>query len=115
MKREPKTGTAEALSLLGLARRGGAVTIGSDATRRAVRDGRARLVLCAVNASPVQRKKLERLVLKGGVPCRMLADRVVLGAAVGAPPLSAVGVLDAGLAEELLVRLGPEGPSDGGS
>ena len=44
----------EALQILGLARRAGAVASGTDATRRSIRQGDARLVLMAEDASPAR-------------------------------------------------------------
>ena len=97
--RDAKT---EALRLLGLARRAGAVVTGTARTREALRSGRAKLVLVAEDASGTQLSKIEGLVRGGAVPQVTLGDRFVLGAAVGGPPLSAVAVTDARLAARLL-------------
>jgi ribosomal protein L7Ae-like RNA K-turn-binding protein len=99
---------SDALELLGLAQRAGAVERGVDAARRAVRDGRARLVLIADDASATQLKKIMGLLEHRPVPRRRVADRAALGAALGAPPLSAVAITRREFAESLLSRL-PEG------
>lgn len=103
-----ETRAAEALQLLGLARRAAAVATGTERTRQALRAGVAKLVLVAGDASPLQLKKVEGIATRKGIPTVVLGDRVVLGAAVGEPPLSAVAVTDAGFAHRLLERLGAE-------
>jgi ribosomal protein L7Ae-like RNA K-turn-binding protein len=100
-----EAGLIEALSLLGLARRAGVVARGSEATRRALREGRARLVLYAGDASETQLAKIEKLVGARGVRSLRVADRELLGAALGGPPLTAVAVTDEPMAEELARRL----------
>lgn len=97
---------AEALALLGIARRAGAVVKGTDATRRALRRGEVRLVLVARDGSETQRKKVFPLVRSQGVKWRSLGDRAELGSAVGREPLTMVGVTDSGFAKSLLERLG---------
>lgn len=80
------------LQMLGLAQRAGAVVRGTDAVRRALRAGRVHLVLTAADASPVQLDKLEGLLRQRGVPRIIPGSREQLGAALGAPPLTAAGV-----------------------
>jgi len=96
-----------ALGLLGLARRAGSVAVGSAATRDALRGGRARLVLTAMDASGVQLVKIEKVL--GSVPRRIVGSRASLGDALGAPPATAVAVTDQGLAEAILHRLDEPG------
>ena len=95
----------EALQLLGLARRAGAVVAGVGRSREAVRAGRAALVLVAADASDGQRSKIERISRARTIPLAVLADRTELGAAVGEPPLSALVVLDAGFGHRILGRI----------
>lgn len=59
----------------------------------------------ALDASPVQVKKIEGWIGKRAVPRVDLGDRVQLGAAVGEAPLSALAVTDRRLAGEILGRL----------
>src|SRR5687768_1690337 len=93
------SGRAKALELLGLAQRAGAVERGVDAARRAVREGRARLVLIAEDASAAQLKKITSLLEHRSVPCRVGGTRDALGAAVGAAALSALAVTRQDFAE----------------
>jgi len=101
-------GKAEAFRLLGLARRAGAVVPGIDAVRRALREGRARLVLTATDASGVQLKKIRRMLDDRSIPQARLGDRATLGAAIGTGPVSAVAVTVATFAKELQRRLEAE-------
>lgn len=94
------------MQLLGLARRAGAVAPGTDAVRQAVRDGHARVVLLAVDASPAQLDKIARTMNERSIPMARLGDRAMLGAAVGLAPLSAVAVTNASLAERVVAELG---------
>jgi ribosomal protein L7Ae-like RNA K-turn-binding protein len=108
---EKSGGRADPLELLGLAQRAGAVERGVDAARRAVREGRARLILIADDASATQLKKITGLLEHRPVPRRRVAGRAALGAALGAPPLSAVAITRSEFAESMLRRLPSE---DGG-
>jgi ribosomal protein L7Ae-like RNA K-turn-binding protein len=94
--------STEAFQLLGLARRAGALALGTDAARRAVREGRAHLVVMAGDASPVQLRKIEGLLEHRPVPRAVLGDRSRLGEAVGGPPLAALAVTGPDFAARLL-------------
>ena len=94
--------------MLGLAMRAGAVARGTDATRRAIQDGSASLVLMARDASEVQREKVLRLLRHRDTPRAVVGSRAELGAAVGTVPLSAVAVTAESLAAQVLGRLSTE-------
>ena len=91
-----------AFRLLGLARRAGAVAPGTDATRRSLRRGEARLILMARDASSVQMDKIIKLMAKRPIPQAVLGDRDTLGAAIGKGPTSAIAVTDESFAKLLL-------------
>lgn len=97
---------SEALRLLGLARRAGAVAPGTQAARRAVREGRARLVLMAEDASSVQLDKIRTTLERRAIPRAVLGDRDALGGAVGLAGLSAVAVTDESFARRLIEEIG---------
>ncbi|MSR23289.1 MAG: hypothetical protein EXR92_07095 [Gemmatimonadetes bacterium] len=111
---------SDVMGLLGLARRAGAVALGVDATRQSLNSGRVRLVLLAADASHKQLDKVRGLALRGGIPVRWVSDRALMGRAVGAGPLSVVGVTAGTFAEQLLrglpedppPRVGGDGPPD---
>lgn len=96
----------EALRLLGLARRAGSVAPGTDAARRAVRAGEARLILMAGDASSVQLDKIRSVLKNRPIPRGTLGDRATLGAAVGRGPVSAVAVTAESFAGQLSAKLG---------
>ena len=93
------------LALLGMARRAGALAYGTGSTRRALREGRARLILFAQDASETQRDKVMKLLRHGTTPRATLGTREALGLAVGSAPVSAVAVTDNEFAKELVARL----------
>lgn len=96
---------SELLGLLGLARRAGAVASGTEAVRRAIREGEARLVLTAGDASSVQLDKIRKAMRDRPIPQASLGDRSTLGAAIGFAPVSAVAVKDPSFAARLLEGL----------
>jgi ribosomal protein L7Ae-like RNA K-turn-binding protein len=96
------------MALLGMARRAGALAYGTGSTRRALKEGRARLILFAQDASETQREKVMKLLRHGRTPRATLGTREALGLAVGSAPVSAVAVTDKEFASELVVRLGVE-------
>lgn len=105
-------GRPEVFRLLGLARRAGAVAPGTDATRRAIRRGEARLVLMAGDASGVQLNKIRKELNNRPIPQVTLGDRATLGAAIGKAPLAAVAVTDESLATRLLQDLNDAVPRE---
>ncbi len=111
----PRNRRADALGILGLARRAGAVIMGSEAVRQSVRGGHADLVLVAEDAAAGQAAKVERLLAHSDVPWRKFGTRVELGAALGGPPYSAVALTRAGFADRLLEELDAEVDSREGS
>ena len=96
------------LVLLGMARRAGALAYGTGSTRRALKEGRARLILFAQDASETQRDKVMKLLRHGTTPRATLGTREALGLAVGSAPVSAVAVTDNEFAKELVAWLGVE-------
>lgn len=100
---------ADALGLLGLARRAGAVTPGVGATRRALQAGAVRLVLLATDASETQCRKVRGRARGAGVPVGVVASRAALGRALGRTELSVAGVTDRSFARQLQEKLPPAG------
>jgi ribosomal protein L7Ae-like RNA K-turn-binding protein len=105
--------TLSAYRLLGLARRAGAVAPGTEAVRRAIREGEALLILMAEDASSVQLEKIRTTLHDRSIPQVILGDRSALGAAVGRAALSAVAVTNRNLADELVAALGLVGDGRG--
>lgn len=93
------------MGLLGLARRAGAVAPGTEAVRRAIREGEAHLILLAGDASSVQLEKIRTTLHEKPIPQVILGDRNTLGAAVGLATLSAIAVTSRSLADQLIAEL----------
>lgn len=89
------------LNLLGLAARAGRVVAGTDGVRKGVRESEAKFVLLAVDASPTQHAKLTPLLEARSIRYQQLFTRAQLGTAIGRPPVSAVGLTDAGFARQV--------------
>ena len=106
-KRNVKTRSqrSEALALLGLAQRAGAVAKGTEATRMALRRGEAKLVLLATDGSEKQQDKVLPLAKARGVPWKVVASMDELGRAVGVGPTAALAVTGRRFSGEIQKRL----------
>jgi len=104
---------ADALRLLGLARRAGGAVPGTAASRRTLRAGDAFLLLTAEDASDTQTKKVLGIARSRDVPHRVVADRSALGRALGTSPVSAVAVTIPTLAHKILEELPARHEGDG--
>ncbi len=89
------------LDLLGLAARAGALTTGTDRVRSAIREEKVRGVILAADTSSTQQAKLKPLLAATGLPYHVLFTRQQLGAALGRPPVSAVGISDLNFARRV--------------
>ena len=93
----------KALGLLGLMRRANAVQIGEVNTGKAVRAGKAKLVVLADDASANARKRAEGFVYGRGVPIMTIPYlKEQISAAVGVPGCSMLAVTDSGFANALI-------------
>jgi ribosomal protein L7Ae-like RNA K-turn-binding protein len=101
---------AEALGLLGLARRAGVVTRGIVATRRSMAADELGVVLFAADASETQLRKLRGLLRHRAVPVRWVSAKDLLGHALGDHELSVAGVGRGTFAKKLVERLPDEPP-----
>jgi ribosomal protein L7Ae-like RNA K-turn-binding protein len=90
------------LSLLGLAARARALTLGTDMVRGAARDGKLAAAILAADASPTQARKLVPLLEARGIPFEVCLAQDDLGAALGRGPVSAVGLNDPSFARRVM-------------
>ena len=98
------------LSLLGMARRAGAVAVGEAPAGEAVQDHKARLVLVAADAGETTRERMERLA-SDKLPVKQVpASRQELGGAVGFASAAAVAITDLGFAAAVAGKLAAEAP-----
>ena len=82
------------LGLLGLAARAGKVVSGEFATEKAVKSGKAHLVLVAEDASDNTKKKISDMCVWRGVPLFLVGEKEELGSAIGKDYRASVGVTD---------------------
>ena len=82
------------LSLLGLAAKAGRVVSGEFATEKAVKAGKARLVLVAGDASDNSKKKFSDMCAYYKVPIYLVGTKEELGGAIGKDYRASLGVTD---------------------
>ncbi len=108
--------SGKVISLLGLARRARKVVLGAEAVESAVRRGRARFILTAIDASAGSVEKVRALAVAAGAAYYRLLSKEELGAAVGGAPRSCIAVTDPHFSEALvsiLAKCPPETVSAG--
>lgn len=92
----------EQLRLLGLARRAGAVLIGTEAVRNGLRRGEVAVVVVAADQSRRVEDKVTRLARDRGVPVIVGPDAAELGRLLGKGPVGSVAVRRGPLARGIL-------------
>lgn len=90
---------AKVVGLLGLGLRARSVVVGVDLVKGAVKNGKAKLVFVAPDASAHSRDKLVPLLQARRTAWYDALDAHALGAALGRETVAAVGVTDAALAK----------------
>ncbi|WP_400163017.1 YlxQ family RNA-binding protein [Brevibacillus sp. TJ4] len=93
--------TPKAAQMLGMAMRARKVVTGEEMVLQAVRNGQARLVLLASDASENTAKKMRDKCSYYGVSCVTTSDRYTLGHAIGKDGRVTVAVTDGKLAESI--------------
>jgi uncharacterized protein len=93
---------ARALERLGLARRAGAVAAGTEAVREAMKDGRARLIWIASDASEGSKALLASNAERKQLPVIVALDGSSLARPIGMEYVAAVAVTGEPFATELL-------------
>ena len=98
--------TDSALSLLGLALRGGNLAVGEEPVRTACKTRRACLVLTAADAAQNSVDRAERMAEESGAAwVRLPWDREALGNALGRKLCAVAALTDKGLAGALAEKL----------
>ena len=82
------------LRLVSLAKKAGQITHGSFLTEKAIRDGRAKVVLMARNTGENTRKNITNLCTRFSIPLIEIADKITLANAIGKEETSVMAVLD---------------------
>jgi ribosomal protein L7Ae-like RNA K-turn-binding protein len=93
------------MSLLGLANRARKIISGEELVLKEVRNGRAKLVLLAADASANTTKKITDKCSYYHVPIKEVDNRNSLGQAIGKEARVVVAILDSGFAEKLVTLL----------
>ena len=88
----------KALSMLGLATKAGKTATGEFSTEKAVKEGKAYLVIVAEDASDNTKKKFWNMCKYYQVAMREFSDKYSIGVACGKEFRASLAVLDAGLA-----------------
>lgn len=93
------------LSLLGIAAKSGSVASGEFSAEKAVKEGKAYLVIVAADASDNTRKHFSDMCSYHGVPYCAYADKESLGHCIGREFRASVAVTNEGLAKAIQKQL----------
>lgn len=96
---------SKALGMLGLARRAGKVLPGMPLTQKAVRGGRARLVIIASDASENTKKAAVSMCTYYRTGYEICFDKEQLSGAIGTADTAVMTVTDAGFAKAILDKI----------
>lgn len=91
----------KAYGMIGMAMKAGKVASGEFATEKAVKTGKAALVIVSEAASENTKKKFRNMCDYYEVPIRFLGQKEELGHAIGKEFRASLAVLDAGLAKAI--------------
>lgn len=92
-------------SMLGLCMRAGRLVSGEFAAENAVKDGSARLVVVATDASANTSKLFRDKCSFYEVPCVVYGTKASLGHAIGKEMRASIAVLDEGFAKSIMKHL----------
>ncbi len=93
------------LSLLGLAARGRNLVSGEFSTEKAVKEGKAALVIVGNDASDNTRKMFTNMCTFYKTPIYFYASKETLGRAIGKEMRASVAVTDKGMAANIIKHL----------
>lgn len=95
----------KAASMLGLAQRAGKVVSGEFSTEKAVRGGKACLVIVAKDSSDNTKKKFTDMCAYHQVPLYLYGDKEILGHCIGKQFRASLAVLDEGFGNQIIKHL----------
>lgn len=93
------------LSLIGLATKAGNIASGEFSTEKAVKEGKANLVIVAEDASDNTKKMFTNMCTYYKVPIYFFGVKTELGHAMGKEFRASLAVLDKGLADAVIKKL----------
>lgn len=100
--------TSKVLSGIGLAMKAGAVVSGEFKTEKAVKEGKAKLVIVAGDASENTKKKFRNMCEYRQIPIVFMSNKMDLGSAIGKEFRASMAVTNHGLAEMVRKNLNLE-------
>ncbi len=89
-------------SLLGLSTKAGFAASGEFLSEKSVKDGKARLVIVAGDASDNTKKKFKDMCEYYGVPCHVFSDKDTLGHSMGKEFRASLAINDQGMAAQII-------------
>jgi len=92
---------SKALALIGLAMKAGKVASGEFSSEKAVKDGKAKMVIVAEDASDNTKKKFNNMCTYYEVPYFLLGNKVQLGNAIGKEFRASLAIIDTNLAKAI--------------
>ncbi|MDO5406804.1 MAG: ribosomal L7Ae/L30e/S12e/Gadd45 family protein [Eubacteriales bacterium] len=107
--------TQKIMNLIGLATKAGKTASGEFSTEKAVKSGKAHLVIVSAEASDNTKKMFTNMCTYYKVPICYFGGKGELGHAMGKEMRASLAVVDAGLAKAILKQLNLNGNMIGGS
>ena len=92
---------SKAMALISLAMKAGKVASGEFSTEKMVKDGKAKLVIIAKDASDNTKKKFHNMCTYYEVPYSLLGDKIQLGNAIGKEFRASLAIVDENLAQAI--------------
>lgn len=99
------------LNLLGLATKAGKIVSGEFSTEKAVKDGKARIVVVSEEASDNTRKMFTNMCTYYKVPIYFFGKKEELGHAMGKERRASLAILDEGFAKAVVKQMNMNGGS----
>lgn len=100
------------LNLISLATKAGKVVSGEFSTEKAVKDGKARLVLVSEEASDNTKKMFTNMCTHYNVPICYFGEKYELGHAMGKEMRASLAIVDEGLAKAIVKQMNIIGGSE---
>ena len=91
----------KAIALIGLSQKAGKVASGEFSTEKSVKEGKAKLVIVAKDASDNTKKKFINMCTYYEVPYYLYGDKIQLGNAIGKEFRASLAVVDDNLAKAI--------------
>lgn len=97
--------TNKILGLLGLARRAGKISFGTESVQDTVQKGKAKLVLIATDSSDRTKRNFEALCQNKKVEIRMIGTIEELSQSIGQVNKAVIAIKEENFAKELIKRI----------